>query len=151
MLPCRVSDGLSTNTLRYVLRPFMAVAICSPIKFNSLTSWRLSIKGSHMARLNSILDNDFYKFTMQFAVSKMFPRAQARYEFINRGQHQFPEGFDDRLRTAINELAKLKLTKAEKEFLRIKCPYMDPTYLDFLAGYRYDPDEVQVQQSGGEL
>lgn len=104
-----------------------------------------------MAKLNSILDNDFYKFTMQFAVSKMFPRAQARYQFINRGQHQFPEGFDDRLRTAINELAKLKLTKAEKEFLRIKCPYMDPTYLDFLAGYRYDPDEVQVQQSGGEL
>lgn len=104
-----------------------------------------------MARLNSILDNDFYKFTMQFAVSKMFPRAQARYQFINRGQHQFPEGFDDRLRTAINELAKLKLTKAEKEFLRIKCPYMDPTYLDFLEGYRYDPDEVQVQQSGGEL
>ena len=104
-----------------------------------------------MAILTSILDNDFYKFTMQFAVSKLFPRAQARYEFINRGQHRFPEGFDKRLKDAINAMAGLKLTKAEKEFLRTRCPYIDPTYLDFLQGYRYDPDEVCVTQSEGDL
>src|SRR5690606_23915407 len=61
------------------------------------------------------------------------------------------EGFDKLLKEAINEMARLKLTKAEKEFLRAKCPYIDPTYLDFLQGYRYDPEEVQVTQTGGEL
>lgn len=104
-----------------------------------------------MATRTSILDNDFYKFTMQFAASKLFPKAQARYQFINRGKHIFPEGFDKLLKDAINEMAGLKLTKAEKEFLRIKCPYIDPTYLDFLQGYRYDPEEVHITQEDGEL
>ena len=65
---------------------------------------------------NSILDNDFYKFTMQCAVVKLFPDARVKYVFINRGKHSFPEGFDDALRKAINEMAKLQLTKAEKYF-----------------------------------
>ena len=67
---------------------------------------------------NSILDNDFYKFTMQCAVVKLYPDARVKYEFINRGKHFYPEGFDDALRKAINEMAKLQLTKAEKEFLK---------------------------------
>lgn len=33
----------------------------------------------------SILDNDFYKFTMQYAAIKQFPYAKASYIFINRG------------------------------------------------------------------
>lgn len=104
-----------------------------------------------MAALSSILDNDFYKFTMQFAVSKLFPKARARYQFINRGKHQFPAGFDKLLKEAIGEMAQLKLSKAEKQFLHDKCPYIDPTYLDFLQGYRYDPEEVHIEQQGGEL
>ena len=71
---------------------------------------------------NSILDNDFYKFTMQCAVVKLFPDARVKYVFINRGKHSFPEGFDDAFRKAINEMAKLQLTKAEKEFLRKNSP-----------------------------
>ena len=99
----------------------------------------------------SILDNDFYKFTMQHAVIKLFPYAKARYQFINRGKHEFPENFASRLREAINEMANLKLTKQEKEFLRETCPYLDPTYLDFLQGYRYDPSEVTIEQNGTEI
>lgn len=99
----------------------------------------------------SILDNDFYKFTMQNAVVHLFPKARAKYAFINRGVHLFPVGFDAALKTAIAELGELKLTKAEKIFLAQNCPYLDPVYLDFLQGYRYDPDEVTVQQNGAEL
>lgn len=100
---------------------------------------------------HSILDNDFYKFTMQHAVIKLFPYAKARYQFINRGKHEFPENFSNRLREAINEMADLKLTKQEKEFLKETCPYLDPTYLDFLEGYRYDPSEIVIEQNGTEL
>ena len=104
-----------------------------------------------MAKLSSILDNDFYKFTMQYAVVKLFPKAQARYRFINRGKHKFPSGFDVKLREAINEMANLRLSKEEKLFFASKCPYIDPTYFDFLQGYRYDPDEVQIDQVGEDL
>jgi nicotinate phosphoribosyltransferase len=101
--------------------------------------------------MTSLLDNDFYKFTMQHAVVKLFPRARARYSFINRGRHIFPEGFDKLLRQAVDRMADLQLTRQEKEFLQLTCPYLDPTYLDFLQGYRFDPSEVKIQQSGEDL
>jgi len=101
--------------------------------------------------LHSILDNDFYKFTMQHAVVKLFPNAKAKYKFINRGQHKFPEGFAEKLKTAIANMENLQLNKAEKEYLRKTCPYLDPTYLDFLQGYRYDSSEVEVTQTGDDV
>lgn len=102
-------------------------------------------------RLNSILDNDFYKFTMQHGVFKLFPRAKVRYSFINRGKHTFPPGFAEALREAVDAMAGLKLTLEEKNYLAVTCPYLDPTYLDFLQGYRYNPEEVQIRQFNEEL
>lgn len=102
-------------------------------------------------RLSSILDNDFYKITMQNAVVKLFPSQIVKYEFINRGKHQFPEGFDKALREAVNKMAELKLSKDEKKYLAQTCPYIDLPYLDFLEGYHYDPSEVKIHQEGSEL
>lgn len=102
-------------------------------------------------RLKSILDNDFYKITMQNAVVKMFPNERVKYQFINRGNHYFPDGFDSELRKAVDAMAELKLTRDEKEFLRITCPYLDLPYLDFLAGYQYNPAEVKIVQTGNDL
>lgn len=99
----------------------------------------------------SILDNDFYKFTMQYAAVKLYPETQAKYEFINRGKHEFPSGFAEALRKRIEEMASLKLTKEEKEYLRITCPYLNSAYLDFLQGYRYDPSEVKICQNGNDI
>ena len=101
--------------------------------------------------LTSLLDNDFYKFTMQCGVVQLFPRTKARYTFINRGKHEFPEGFDKALRAAVDAMAELKLTKDEKAFLVKNCPYLSPLYLDFLEGYRYDPSEVHIAQEGNNL
>nr|WP_316839513.1 nicotinate phosphoribosyltransferase [Pedobacter gandavensis] len=101
--------------------------------------------------LTSILDNDFYKITMQQGVIRLFPAAKARYKFINRGKHSFPEGFAKALRVAVDQMALLKLTKEEKHFLQVTCPYLDPVYLDFLEGYRYQPEEVHIEQVGEQL
>ena len=97
---------------------------------------------------NSILDNDFYKFTMQCAVVKLFPAVKGRYEFINRGGHEFPEGFAKAMQEAVNHMSLLKLSKEEKKFLKASCPYLNPAYIDFLEGYRYDPSEVHISQEG---
>ncbi len=101
--------------------------------------------------LVSILDNDFYKFTMQNAVVKLFPNAWTRYQFINRGQHRFPAGFADRLRHAVEGMSRLALTADERRFLERTCPYLDPSYHDFLQGFRYDPSEVKIEQKGEDL
>lgn len=102
-------------------------------------------------QLSSILDNDFYKITMQNAVVKLFPSQIVKYEFINRGKHFFPEGFADSLRHIVDKMAELKLTKEEKKFLAKTCPYLDLPYLDFLEGYHYDPSEVKIKQMGNDL
>ncbi|CAI2767523.1 nicotinate phosphoribosyltransferase [Flavobacterium collinsii] len=99
----------------------------------------------------SILDNDFYKFTMQHAVIKLFPKSQVRYGFINRGKHDFPPGFGDLLRKSVDAMGDLRLTKEEKQYLSSHCSYLDPTYFDFLQGYNFDPSEVQITQTGSEL
>jgi nicotinate phosphoribosyltransferase len=104
-----------------------------------------------LAALPSMLDNDFYKFTMQQGVIRLFPGAKARYQFINRGKHSFPPGFGQALRNAVDALAGLQLSREEKRFLKVTCPYLDPLYLDFLEGYRYNPEEVHIQQHNDEL
>ncbi|WP_447553541.1 nicotinate phosphoribosyltransferase [Vreelandella sp. EE22] len=101
--------------------------------------------------LTSLLDNDFYKITMQNAVIKRFPYAHVRYAFINRGEHDFPEGFGDALRREVDNMTSLRLTSQEKRYLETTCPYLDPTYLDFLAGFRYDASEVVIEQQGTDL
>ena len=88
---------------------------------------------------------------MQFAVIHLFPRAKAKYAFINRGKHSFPKGFAEALQASVQSMVALQLTKAEKQFLSVTCPYLSPTYLDFLEGYRYDPSEVHIEQTGDQL
>jgi nicotinate phosphoribosyltransferase len=104
-----------------------------------------------LTTLSSILDNDFYKFTMQNGVASLFPKAKARYEFINRGKHAFPEGFAIELRKSVDAMGNVKLTSEEKKWLAVTCPYLSPTYLDFLQGYCYNPSEVTIEQVGDDL
>jgi nicotinate phosphoribosyltransferase len=88
---------------------------------------------------------------MQNAVIKHFPRAKVRYEFINRGNTPFPDGFAEQLRKHIYSMSELRLTVDEKKYLESNLLYLDPTYIDFLSGYCFNPGEVGVVQKGGEL
>lgn len=96
-------------------------------------------------------DNDLYKFSAMYAIQKLYPRAYVRYEFINRSNIVFPRGFDVKLRRKVAAMANLALTQKEKMFMRQKCYYFDPVFFDFLEEYRYDPDEVKIEQRGGKL
>jgi nicotinate phosphoribosyltransferase len=101
--------------------------------------------------IKSILDSDLYKFTQQMAVIKLYPRAKVRYTFINRDNTEFPEGFANRLIYELKLMENLTLSKDEKDFLKEKCYFLEPTYLDYLQGYKYDSSEVKVIQKEGVL
>jgi nicotinate phosphoribosyltransferase len=101
--------------------------------------------------IKSIIDTDLYKLTMQQAVIKKFPRSQVKYTFFNRGDHEFPESFKMFLQEQLLYMKNLKLSPSEKSWLRINCPFLDPTYLDFLEGYRYDHNEVKIRLDDGKL
>ena len=104
-----------------------------------------------MAIIRSILDTDLYKFTTSYAYSKLFPRAFGEFEFVDRNKLHFPAGFDKLVRRELESMADLFLTKEEELFLKNKLPYLPPTYIDFLKGYRFDPAEVEVEMTDGKL
>ncbi|MEK6829889.1 MAG: nicotinate phosphoribosyltransferase [Nanoarchaeota archaeon] len=101
--------------------------------------------------IKSVLDTDLYKLTMQQAVVELFPRHFVKYNFINRGKTQFPEGFDLILRQELKKMENLALTQEEALFLRLNCEFLKPTYIDFLKSYRYDSSEIGITQDGGNL
>lgn len=101
--------------------------------------------------IESILDNDQYKFSMQSAVIKLYPRAVVKYTFINRDGREFPDHFAEELTRIVDTFRGLILSKAQKEFIKNKCYYFNPVYGDFLAGYRFDPTEVIINQEESKL
>ena len=101
--------------------------------------------------IHSILDSDLYKFSMQSAVCKLYPRAKVRYKFIDRGATYFPEKMVDELKQAVRDMKDLYLTLSERNFIKDKLYFFDPVYRDFLNGYMYDPDEVNIEWDDGEL
>lgn len=101
--------------------------------------------------IRSFTDNDLYKFTTMNAIQKKFPKAEVEYSFINRGNTEFPSGFAEALRKEVDAIENLSLSKEEENFIRRKCYYFDPVFIDLVKGYRYNPDEVSIRQSGGAL
>ena len=95
--------------------------------------------------IQSILDSDQYKYSIQQAILQLFPYAQATYKFINRGPHRFSKKYLSALNYFIStNFNKLKLQKDEKEWLAKTCPYFTPSYLEYLENYRFDISEVQT-------
>lgn len=97
-------------------------------------------------------DNDLYKFSVMHAIQKLYPWSYVKYEFFNRGKTVFPEGFAQQLRKEVVAMQNLRMTKEEKAFIKKRCYFFDPAFIDFLEGYQYNPEEVIIEQSNsGEL
>ena len=96
--------------------------------------------------IRSILDTDLYKLTMQQAVIQHFPRLKVRYKFIDRNKTIYPDGFDKVIKEQVKYMENLSMTTDEKHFLTTNCgTYLDPTYIDFLKGYQYDSNELDIK------
>jgi len=102
--------------------------------------------------VKSILDTDLYKLSMQNAIMELFPDTQAEYVFLNRNtDYKFDEPLVKELQEAVDNMALLKLTDAEKNFLKTRCPYLKPSYLEYLLNYKFDPSEVKLSLNKDQL
>lgn len=101
--------------------------------------------------IRDLLDNDLYKFTTMNAVQKKFPNAEVLYRFVNRGKTPFPEGFAEALRKEVDTLSSLSLTAEAEEYMRKKCYFFEPVFIDLLKGYRFNLAEVVITQEGTSL
>ncbi|GAA5868235.1 hypothetical protein JCM3774_000612 [Rhodotorula dairenensis] len=89
--------------------------------------------------IQSMLDSDAYKYSMQNALLQAYPDVLVKYRFTNRGGTKFTRDMFDACQTAINHLETLRLQPEERAFLERRCPYLPQTYLDFLASFRFRP------------
>jgi nicotinate phosphoribosyltransferase len=119
------------------------------IAFNLLLTV-VGMKFYHVPIITSLLDTDWYKFTQNQVVFHQFPEAVAHYEFINRGKTQFPDGFADALKKELKYLSKIELTPDEYYWLEDQLA-LKSDYLDWLANYNFNPSQVHIKQTGGDL
>ncbi len=96
--------------------------------------------------INNFTDDDLYKFTMSCAVIDNFPRAQVRYEFIDRNGTVYPPGFAAELNNQVAMLEELVITDEEVDFMKKRCSYIPVWFYNFLKGFRYDRRQVKASQ-----
>lgn len=101
--------------------------------------------------IQSLLWTDLYKLTMGQGVFHNYHEVWAAYELINRGNHQFPEGFGEKLREQVEMMSNLALSASDRKFLENKSSYFKKDYLDWFENYRFDPEEVDIEQTGSDL
>ncbi|BGP62472.1 nicotinate phosphoribosyltransferase [Rhodotorula toruloides] len=100
--------------------------------------------------IQSLLDVDLYKLSMQYAVLEAYPGVNVKYRFTNRSGTKFTRPMYDAVLAAIKHLGTLRLQPEERAFLERHCPYFPKSYLDYLSNFRLRPDE-QVKVEGFDL
>jgi nicotinate phosphoribosyltransferase len=99
--------------------------------------------------INSLLDQDFYKFTMGQAVLHQFPDFQVEYRFRCRNKGiVWTVDMIEAIEREIDHLCTLSFTDAELDFLG-GIRFLKPYFIDFLRLYRPARKHVTVSQADG--
>jgi nicotinate phosphoribosyltransferase len=95
--------------------------------------------------IKSMIDNDLYKLSMAHAVLRKHPNLRVSYKFTDRKSKGLwtPAALKE-LKRRIRAMSKLALTKEERTYCETQMPWINRTFWDYLAAYRYNPAEVRV-------
>src|SRR5690348_13421064 len=100
--------------------------------------------------IQSILDNDLYKFTMQQAVLKLYSDAESKYALKIRSNHLFTDKFIPAFEIELEQMSELKLKDDEARFLKTM-DFISPWYVEYLKSFRYDPSDLSYKIVDGKL
>ncbi|KAF8877268.1 Quinolinate phosphoribosyl transferase [Infundibulicybe gibba] len=82
---------------------------------------------------------------IQQAVLSEFPDIPATHRFNNCDKTVlFSRHCAEQFTAAISQFSNLSLTNDEQQWLSKTCPFLTPTYLAYLAKYRYKPEQVRA-------
>ncbi|WP_263078941.1 nicotinate phosphoribosyltransferase [Endozoicomonas sp. Mp262] len=99
--------------------------------------------------IQSLLDTDLYKYTMQQSMVRRYPGATAKMAFRSRGHLPINLSLVE-LRREIECLGELRLSDQELNWLA-GLPYISGQFLDYLTTFRLDPGAVMLAFRGGQL
>lgn len=101
--------------------------------------------------INSLLENDLYKFPMWQAMLHKRPAAEAEYEFVCRNIPAYPlSELVDEIRLELEHLYHLRFSDDELAYLE-NLGFLKADFLDFLALFRFQPKYLQVFADGEQL
>jgi len=92
--------------------------------------------------LDSLLDNDLYKFTMMQAVLHQFPDAEVEYKFASRNHISYLDCIYE-INEQINHLCTLRFTPQDLLYLS-GLRYIKPDFIEFLRLFQFNRDFVKV-------
>ena len=92
--------------------------------------------------VNSLLDNDFYKFTMQQMALHNFPKTKVKAEFKCRSAVKL--GYlKDQVDAALDRLCALRFTPSELDYVRA-IPWISDDYVDYLERFYLKRSQVET-------
>lgn len=101
--------------------------------------------------INSLLQNDFYKFTMAQAVLHNFPATEVEYAFKWRGDNNYLEpSYIERIKEEVHNLCSLTFQPEELEYLG-KIPFLKSDFIDFLENYRLREKHIKIESNNGVI
>lgn len=93
--------------------------------------------------INSLLDTDLYKLTMQQAVYHRFAHVEVEYTFKCRNEGVDISPFANRIYDEISHLCSLRFTDDEIEYLR-SLTFFKNDYLKFLKYFAFDINDITL-------
>lgn len=100
--------------------------------------------------INTLMDTDRYKLSMQKVFLHHYPAAYARYRFKCRSQSPPLGRYADEIREQIRSLDSLTFSQQELDYVHT-IPSLSGDYVDFLRIFRLDSRMVFVENRKGEL
>lgn len=100
--------------------------------------------------IETLMDTDRYKLSMQKAFLHHHPGAYARYRFKCRNAGAAIGKYVDEIREQVRHLDSLNFTRDELDYIG-KIPSLAGDYVDFLRIFRLDSRMVAIENWAGEL
>ena len=99
--------------------------------------------------IQTLLDTDLYKYTMQQSMVHRYPQAWARMEFHCRDSEALGISVQQ-LQQQCQWLGDLRLADDELQWLA-SLPFIADDFIDYLHHFRLNPDAVSIDQHNGQL
>jgi len=94
--------------------------------------------------INSLLDTDLYKLTMQQAVLHKFPASDVEFKFKCRNKDIDLRSISAKIKEEIKNLCSLRFKNEELDYLR-SIRYMKKDYVDFLRIFQLNEEYIHIK------
>jgi len=100
--------------------------------------------------INSLLENDLYKFNMGNIIYKRFNDYACGWSFKCRNSDvKFTEDMVNEIKLQVKHFCQLSFQQDELDYLKQTCPWLSQGYINFLKYWKPEENEIDVHAGAG--